>query len=49
MLVEIPIPLPPLVEQRRIVARVEALMECVREAKRLREQARKDAEILFVP
>jgi type I restriction enzyme S subunit len=47
MLVENPIPLPPLADQGCIVARVEALMERVREAKRLREEARKDADILF--
>lgn len=41
-----PIPLPPLPEQRRIVARVEALMSRIREARRLREQAREDAERL---
>ncbi len=41
------IPLPPLPEQRRIVARIEELMERVREAKRLREQAREDADRLM--
>lgn len=41
------IPLPPLPEQRRIVARIEALMERVREAKRLREEAKKDADRLM--
>jgi len=41
------IPLPPLEEQRRIVARIEALMERIREARRLREQAREDAERLW--
>jgi type I restriction enzyme S subunit len=41
------IPLPPLPEQRRIVARIEELMERVREAKRLREEAKKDADRLM--
>src|SRR5690606_35257557 len=40
-------PLPPLDEQRRIVARVEELMARVREAKRLRQQAKEDAERLM--
>jgi type I restriction enzyme, S subunit len=47
MLVEIPIPLPSLAEQHRIVAQVEALMERVREAKRLREQASRDTDPLM--
>lgn len=42
-----PIPLPPIEEQRRIVARVEELIERVREAKRLRQQAKEDAERLW--
>ena len=46
-LVRYPIPLPPLEEQRRIVARVEELMEQVREARRLREEAKKDADRLM--
>ncbi|MGQ9497688.1 MAG: restriction endonuclease subunit S [Desulfotomaculales bacterium] len=41
------IPLPPLEEQRRIAAKVEALMERVREARRLRAEVRKDAERLM--
>jgi len=41
------IPLPPLPEQRRIVARIEELMERVREARRLREEAKKDADYLM--
>jgi type I restriction enzyme S subunit len=41
------IPLPPLGDQRRIVARVEALMERVREAKRLREGASRDTDPLM--
>ena len=42
-----PIPLPPLEEQRRIVARIEELMGRVREARRLREEAKNDAEHLW--
>jgi len=42
-----PIPLPPLDEQRRIVARIEELIERVREAKRLRQQVMEDAERLW--
>ena len=41
------IPLPPLEEQRRIVARIEELMGRVREARRLREEAKNDAERLW--
>jgi len=41
------IPLPPLSEQRRIVARIEELMSRVREAKRLRREALEDAERLW--
>jgi len=41
------IPLPPLEEQKRIVARIEELMGRVREARRLREEARNDAERLW--
>jgi len=40
-------PLPPLEEQRRIVARIEALMERIREARRLREQVKEDTERLW--
>ena len=41
------IPLPPLEEQRRIVARIEELMARVREARRLRQEAQEDAERLW--
>ena len=41
------IPLPPLSEQRRIVARIGELMERIREARRLREEARQDTERLW--
>jgi len=42
-----PIPLPPLEEQKRIVARIEELMGRVREARRLREEAKQEAERLW--
>ena len=42
-----PIPLPPLEEQRRIVARIEELMERIREARHLRQKAREDTERLW--
>jgi len=41
------LPLPPLDEQQRIVARIEELMERIREARQLREKARADAERLW--
>jgi len=44
---ELLIPLPPLEEQRRIVARVEELMSWIREAKRLRQEAKQEAERLW--
>jgi type I restriction enzyme S subunit len=43
----IAVPLPPLEEQRRIVARIEELMGRVREARRLREEAKNEAERLW--
>lgn len=42
------IPLPPLAEQRRIVARIEALAAEVAEAKRLRQEAAEEAEALLL-
>jgi type I restriction enzyme S subunit len=41
------VPLPPLEEQRRIVARIEELMERVREARRLRQNALEDTDRLW--
>ncbi|MDB5308915.1 MAG: restriction modification system specificity domain protein [Gemmataceae bacterium] len=41
------VPLPPLTEQRRIVARVEAVAGRVAEARRLREEAKKEATALL--
>lgn len=45
-LFECEIPLPPLAEQRRIVARIEALAAQIAEAKRLRQEAVAEAEVL---
>ena len=45
--INILLPLPPLEEQKRIVARIEELMERVREARRLREEAKQEAERLW--
>ena len=41
------IPLPPLHEQQRIVAKVEMIMEQIREARRLRQKAVEDADRLW--
>ena len=41
------LPLPPLEEQRRIVARIEELMERIREARHLRQKAREDTERIW--
>jgi type I restriction enzyme S subunit len=42
----VPIPLPPLTEQQRIVARIEALAGQIREAHQLRQRASEEAEAL---
>ncbi|OGP59322.1 MAG: hypothetical protein A2V67_15810 [Deltaproteobacteria bacterium RBG_13_61_14] len=44
---QIEIPLPPLAEQRRIVARIEALAAKINEANKLREQAAEEAEAML--
>jgi len=45
--VKVPVPLPPLKEQKRVVARIEELMGRVREARRLREEAKKEVDRLW--
>lgn len=47
-LLPIPVPLPPLPEQRRIVARIEQLAAKIEEARRLRQQAAEQADALVV-
>src|SRR5699024_2777143 len=44
---EIDIPLPPLVEQRRIVAKIEALAAKIDEAKQLRQSIQNDARAML--
>ncbi|MFO1002006.1 MAG: restriction endonuclease subunit S [Planctomycetaceae bacterium] len=46
-LAKIEIPLPPLPEQRRVVARIEELSAQIHEARTLRHQATQEAELLF--
>jgi type I restriction enzyme S subunit len=46
MIEEVEIPLPPLVEQRRVVARIEKLAAQIHEARTLRHQAAEEAEAL---
>ena len=46
-LLALEIPLPPLAEQRRMVARIEALAARVHEAQALRHQAAEEAEALL--
>jgi type I restriction enzyme S subunit len=41
------IPLPPLEEQKRIVARIEELMDRIKEAKKLRQETKKQTELLW--
>lgn len=48
MLLSIEIPLPPLAEQRRIVAKIERLVGKIEEARGLREQVERDAQRLLV-
>jgi type I restriction enzyme S subunit len=43
----IEVPLPPLDEQRRIVARIDALAAKIAEARRLREEAARDVDVVF--
>jgi len=43
----IAVPLPPLEEQKRIVARIEELMTRIKEAKKLRQESKEKAELLW--
>lgn len=47
ILANLQIPLPPLEEQKRIVARIEEILSKVEEAKKLKAEARKDAEAIM--
>jgi type I restriction enzyme S subunit len=47
-LAQIEIPLPPLAEQRRIVARIEELAAQIQEAQSIRQQAAQEGEALFL-
>jgi type I restriction enzyme S subunit len=44
---ELLIPLPPLEEQKQIVARIEELMDRIKEAKKLRQETKKQIELLW--
>ncbi|MCS7165973.1 MAG: restriction endonuclease subunit S, partial [Candidatus Calescibacterium sp.] len=46
-MLKIPIPLPPLQEQKRIVQKIQQIFSCTKELKREVEEARKEAEALW--